>query len=280
MVVQISFKTLQMMANRRHRILPRIAILAVLLLIGLWIQVAIKSNQRPSYNGKTVDQWFYGDLGHRGRAETMKKASIAFNAIGTNCMHYLIEKARGNETALNRWYCKLYPDLPVSLKQWIKPGIPAAYDQMLAVSYFSDLERNDRQILDPFMSQLMDIVPIITNNNTRYAAFSLVEGSLSRARDKAQTINFFLSFSSDPSFWIRLRAMILLSEVDHTITNGIPVLTQAITNRALVSSAISGMNAQYRRQKFEMVVNDHQRQAYESLARIDPDKAEEYEIDE
>ncbi len=190
--------------SRRIRYLMAIS---TILIFSLFAYLSIRSKSIPSFKGRTVDEWFWGNEGHPGRARTNQEAEIAFNAMGTNCMPYLIEKARGTETRLNRWYCKLHPNLPDALRKWIRPAIPATYTQMLAVTYFCDLERHDPRIIDPFTSQLVEIAPTITNNNTRSAVFSLVEKSLGRSQDKIQSINFFLSFSDDSNFRLWLKAM-------------------------------------------------------------------------
>ncbi len=70
-----------------------------------------------------------------------------------------------------------------------------------------------------------------------------------------------------------------LSEIDHTITNGIPVFIQAITNMPLVRSAVSSLGGTTSRLKFEKLVDDYQKQALNALLRVDPVLAEEFEID-
>ena len=225
-----------------------------------------------SYQGKTVDEWFWGTEGHPGRQRTHQEAKIAFKAMGASCLPYLIERARANEFVFYRWYCELHPKLPEIVRKWTRPAIPAAYIQQLALSHLLSLEINDPQLLDPYRSQLMEIVSGISDPTSRRAAFSLVARGLGRSTDKAQNIKFLLAFSNDSNFVLRLEAMMLLSEIDHSITNGIPTLTTALTNRSLIGSSLVVPTAPGEDSIVQLnrVVDEFQERAFEALARVAP----------
>jgi len=223
-----------MKANRRHKILASTAILGAFLLVGFWIFLPVKSSSYPSYNGKTVDQWFYGDY-RDPRRKNLSEAHIAFNAMGTNSIPYLVEKAKGTETPLNRIYCKLYPNLPTFFREMMWPAVPYSYVQMVS---FGHLQNFDSLQLDPYAPELMGIVPTIKDNQIRGFAFFVMEDSAVRIDNMWSKTNYFLSFVNDPSFGIQLRSMLLLSEIDNTITNGIPALTRALSERSLVAGLL------------------------------------------
>lgn len=266
-----------MKSSRRCRLCSLIAIFVPLLLLGLFLLITNRTESLPSYNGKTVGEWFEGDLGHPGRAETMRKAEVAFKAMGTTCVPYLMEKARGRETVLNRWYCQIHGKLPPSMQKRMGPAIPATYTQMLAVSYFMTFHLGSPRLLEPYMPELIELVPTIKDSNARQTLFSLVEGSVVTSKDTEGKTNFFLSFTNDSNFAIQVSAMFRLSEVDTSITNGQAVLLQALTNRVLVGSAFAPPHFPQGSSEYEAIVDGIQERAYYALSAIDPLLAAQYE---
>ena len=249
-----------------------------LLLIGFW-GLRIGSASVPSYDGKTVGEWFEGGLVDPRRAETIEKAEVAFKAIGTNSIPYLIEKARGIESPLNKLYCMLYPLFPNTVRKWIRPATPTSLSQSMVILHLHELHQDTPQILDPYASQLMDIVPSITDNNTRKVVFRMVENSVLKTEDTQKQINYLLSFTNDPSFAIQLDAMILLWRIDGSLTNGIPILTTALTNRSVVGTAFAA-SLQVGDRRYERAIDNIQKNALQVLTQISPELAKQYEIEE
>src|SRR5690348_1407228 len=88
----------------------------------------------PTYNGKTVQEWFYGPTGHPGLQTTMNAARVAFNAMGTNCVPYLLDEVRRPETIRRKFYCWVYPKLPSLLTSKLTPPpLRPYYTQMIAL---------------------------------------------------------------------------------------------------------------------------------------------------
>jgi hypothetical protein len=79
----------------------------------------------PVYGGKTAEEWFFSSNRHPGLQTTMTDARIAFEAMGTNCVPFLLDKATTRETAFNRFYCWLHPKLPMLMKAKLKPALRA-----------------------------------------------------------------------------------------------------------------------------------------------------------
>ena len=146
---------------------------------------------------------------------------------------------------------------------------------MLAISYLLEFHRTDSRILDPYMSKLIDLLPAIVDNDTRGALYSLVEGSVITSGDSVKKLNYFFELIHDPSMRVRLNATIRLSEIDGSITNGIPVLIQALTNRFSVGSAFA-YPFPVGSLRYDQIVDGVQERAHTALATIDPQLAARY----
>ena len=241
-------------------------------MIGFWILGSIKSYQMPSYDGKTVEEWFFGKGWPPNRQNPEDNATVVLEALGTKCIPYLIEKAKGKETLFNRLYCKIHPKLPPFLRKRIPLPIHASSIQHTAFNHLLWFGSTE---LDPFASDLMEIVPKIESNLTRGLAFSMMKNSLIRSDNMRSKTEYLLSFVNDPCFDIQLDAMILLAKLDTTITNGIPTLTTALTNRSSFGSTLGGVIYVVGSQAHNDVVNSIQQRAYIALAAIAPDLAQE-----
>ena len=68
------------------------AILGLLLLASIWISVTSRSDSLPRYQGETAEEWFYGENRLPSQVNTFTDARIAFKAMGTNSIPFLIEK--------------------------------------------------------------------------------------------------------------------------------------------------------------------------------------------
>jgi len=77
---------------------------------------------------------------------------------------------------------------------------------------------------------LLLLIPQIENPWVRSRALQSVEHLVSRMAEKKERTSYLLSFLQDPSFEIQLQAAIMLSRVDNTITNGLPILIVAATD--------------------------------------------------
>ncbi len=199
--------------------------LVILILFAAWFSA--KSTNLPAYQGKTAAEWFYGDHRNPRLLKTVEEAKLAFDAMGTNCIPYLVEVAKGEETVFNRFYCRLHPKLPSFIRARIRPANTAHSIQMRAFDY---LRRFESQQLDPFASELMKIVPTIADNLSRELAFWVIETSTMGAENIEFSRDYYCEFLNDPSFNVRLEAAVVLSRVDPSITNGIDTLIFGITN--------------------------------------------------
>ena len=195
--------------------------------------------------------------------------------MGTTCIPFLLETAKVNETPFNRLYCEIHPTLPPFLRERISAAIPASYIQMISVDYLGRLKPQE---LDPFVPELMEIVPTIKNKLRREQAFEVVNDLALRIDNVETKKNYFLPFLRDPSFNIKFKAAVALSEIDNTITNGIPTLTTVLTNRSLFGSTFEGVLYSIGTQRYNEVIDGFQRQAHNALANINPELAIRYEI--
>ena len=221
--------------KKRSLIVGSIVVM-LLATVGFWVH---RSNRRPAdlpvYDGKTAEQWFYGDGGHPGYAKAMKNADIAFEAMGTNCIPFLLDKARVGDTSFNRFYCWVFPKLPSRLQDKMKAPVVGSYVQLIAIAHLNHLE--EMVNYDYMADDLMNLTTEMSDVSNRRSAYFLAERSAIRLDDVGRKRDYFISFLDDPDFKIQLEAAITLSRIDRTFTNSIPILIAAVTNMTLVRSA-------------------------------------------
>ena len=197
-----------------------------------WLGYRACRKSVPTYQGKTVDQWFYGDEHRCGLDTTIEKATVAFNEMGTNCLPFLLQNLRRRETGLATWYDHIFPRLPIWLQSRLRPAESVGYIKQVTVLHLSFLQPHLKSVA----ADLMDIVPRIRDAQARDHAFRVVL-PLARepaARDRSREL--LRSMLKDSEFRIQLEAAIALADVDAGLTNGVPVLLNAVTNAALVAS--------------------------------------------
>jgi hypothetical protein len=235
---------------------------------AVWFAVVRPHALLPTYGGKTVEVWFFGPDGHPGKETTMNAARVAFDAMGTNCVPYLLDTLRKRESAFHRFYCWVYPNLPAVIKSKLKPPLKPYYTHAIALWHL----RKMGEKLDYAANDLMTIVPALSDDNTRRNASSLTEGLVVRLKDAGKKNAYFTGLLGDSDFRIQLNSAITLSEVDDSVTNGIPILINAITNSSLVDSTVKSPLASGKFSETAML----QRRAYKALTKVAPSIAAEY----
>ena len=194
--------------------------------------------------------------------------------MGTNCIPFLLEKARVNHTPFNRLYCEIHPKLPPFLKSWIRTPVPNAMVQNYALRHLRNMPVTQ---LDSYAPVLMTIAPRIENSQVQKFAYGVVDELVMKIDNVETQIDYFLPFLRDPNSNTRLNAALALSRIDNTITNGIPTLTTALTNRSSFNSTFGGIYYPSNSQGLKDLINDLQQQAYEALTIIDPELAKQNE---
>lgn len=241
------------------------AILGGLFLIAVWILFESHSKPSPIYKGRTVAEWFYGENGDPCEVITLRNATIAFKATGTNSIPFLINVMKTPQSRMARLYSKIHPRLPASIKGRVRPPVSVYSIQSAA---FMILRGLPDTYLDPFVVDLMSIVPKLDDGSIRQLGCLVIKKAATRCGDSGKKIDYFTTLISDPSFKIRLNAAIVLSRVDNTITNGIPTLASAVTNKHLLGSVFFG-GQEY--------ITSIQESAYNAILVIDQRVAEQYE---
>lgn len=236
----------------------------------VWSQFQKSRRTSPTYEGKTVQEWFYGSNGHCGRENTIESAKLAFTQLGTNCVPFLLENLRRRESSLKVFYVNLFSKLPNSVKSKLKPPLKVSYIQMITFVHLRELLPG----LDSVADELMEILPTIEDTKARSHGFRLVVGPLAiRHSSIEKRRDFFSTFLRDPSFEIQLEAAILLSQVDNSVTNGIPILLNAITNRNIVTTTVRSAGS-WPSGMLQDQVKYKQRRARTALRNVSPSIAE------
>ena len=228
--------------------------------------VVVVFSPLPTWEGKNNDDWFYGERGNPGLGPTMEAAKEAYLNIGSPIMPFLIEKARGEETAFRRFHRTLFPRLPSLIKARFNPPRNVTYDQSIAWWFLGEL----RGLLnESHVEELMSIVATLDDQDLKQVAYHLVIAPRAmKLADQETKKRIFLRFLGDAEFLYQLDAAIKLSTIDPMFTNGIPVLTRAIRDQQLVESTFpkGSLNNNIKAKIM-------QQEAYEALLTIAPEKA-------
>ena len=257
------------MKPKRKTVLSTVA---VLLVAVVWMTARGRSRYAmPVYGSKTAEEWFFGSNGHPGLQTTMTDARVAFEAMGTNCAPFLLDKAKTRETTFNRFYCWLHPKLPMLMKARSKPALRATYIQMIAYSHLSPLVMHSDFMAD----EILESVKMIDDDATRWQAFQSVEVLASRRGGKA----YALYFLNDSDCDIQLRSAIILAHIDNKMTNGLPILVKVMMNPNSVSQAISSrFSAGMATSTLQLITRSKQESARQALRMVSPALAEQLEI--
>jgi hypothetical protein len=108
---------------------------ALLLVAVVWTTARRSRYVMPVYGGKTAEEWFFGPKRHPGLETTINDARVAFLAMRTNCVPFLLDKAKTQETTFDRIYCWLHPKLPMRMRRTLRPPVRATYIRTMAYSY-------------------------------------------------------------------------------------------------------------------------------------------------
>jgi hypothetical protein len=197
---------------------------------------------------------------------------LASPLMGTNCVPYLLDTLRKRESAFHKFYCWVYPNLPAIIKSRLKPPLRPYYTHMIVLWHL----RNMAEKLDYAASDLMTIVPRLSDDNIRRQAYDIVEGLAVRLNDAGKKRAYFTTLLADPDFRIQLNSAITLSKLDSSQTNGVPILINALTNQSLVDSSFAVPAGAGSMSQTAFM----QRMAYEALTKVAPSTAAHYRIAE
>ncbi len=253
------------MRSHHTRIRRGSVILGGLFLIAVWIHFESAAKSSPIHKGKTAAEWFYGENGDPSDIITLSPATVAFKAMGTNSIPFLLNVVKTPQSRMARLYGKIHPRLPNPIKARVRPPASAYSIQSAA---FMILGGFPDTYLDPYVVELMSMIPKLEDGSIRQLGCLVIKKAATRCSDSGKKTEYFTTLINDPSFKISLSAAIALSRVDNTITNGVQTLAAAITNEHLVGSVFFG-GPEY--------ITDIQERAYNALVEVDPRMAEQFE---
>src|SRR5689334_7291807 len=252
-----------------------VALMFLVVVAGAWVFTRRGPGfEMPVYQGQTAEQWFHGDGGHPGLQTTMEAAEKAFAAMGTNCIPFLLAKARTRDSALERFRAWLYPKLPRPLRPK-RSTLAASYIQMIAYRHLrKGLERSS------FMAEeILASIPNISDDIVRSMAFEMTKDVALRTGNIEQKTAYFSAFLHDRYFIVQLKSAVHLATVDPRLTNGLPILVNAVTNGTLVAQAIAGRVSGGLPPSFAReLARRTQEEAREALEKVAPDLARRYRI--
>jgi hypothetical protein len=259
-------------------------ILVAVAMIGIAVVFFVKRGKSdadlPTYQGKTVEEWFYGTNGHPGSDKTIPPARVAFAALGSNCIPYLAKKVQTRETVVNRFYGWVHSNLPHRMAPKLRPPITASYIQFIAWSHISYVILTGHGTVT---DEVLAAVPKIEDDWVRTRALQEV-APLVRQNGREKAIMYVLPFLRDSSFDVQVQAATSLSELDSTITNGLPFLLAAASDTNLLPQAVASRmptptrSETFRRGSTNIAANwisERQRSVQAALQRISHSTADQ-----
>ena len=259
---------------------PKTTVLALAAFaVCVWFAFVGNDRDLPRYNGKTAEQWFYGERGHPGIKETMDAAEDAFAAMEEECIPYLIQKLRSKDTKLDELWRGFHPKLPKAAQARFRAPVTADYVQMVSLRYLSRFGADE---LTPFWAELKAAVMDMPNADRRWEALQFMQ-TVAVWQEDGEKVAFFVELLEDPDFRIRMRAAVMLSRIDPTLAQGFPILIEASTNRARMAQLFpqfgggrilnGGLGLPWPDQaRFK------QREAHQALAKVSPKLAEQFPV--
>ncbi len=127
--------------------------------------------------------------------------------------------------------------------------------------------------------EILASVRAVTDDNTRLQAFYSTRPLAESTGDTEKKLRHFLYFLDDTNFQIQIQSAVGLANIDNTITNGLPTLIRAVTNRSLVAQSITST---YPAQVLttlppthvQMQIKYHQELAHGALQKVSPETAD------
>lgn len=228
----------------------------------------------PMYEGRTVEDWFYGRTG--------SSPFTAFKKMGIQWVPYLIERATGNASPLNTIYIHILDVLPDEIKtQLPRPAWSTVEVRSLAWHHLNQLEPD---ALVPFAKDIImahQFTYLEPHNSNEYMVAKKAATNMPESEIKK---TFFQEhvYSSDPI--IQLHSAIQLSTVDPSNTNGIYILINALNDADLVAHMTFNTDSLPIRKDVVWTntypVKVAQKQIHEALSIVAPGLADQYSIND
>lgn len=248
------------------------------LVVGFgWVFFVDDSGDLPVHQGKTVEEWFYGEKGHSGTRAPRDAVAAAFEKMGPNCVPFLIQNLRKKDTRFGKFYEKHYSKFPNFWQSRTRPPESASYIQMIT---FIHLRKLPASAVDPHALELMAVFPEIQDPDRRFQSLDTVQ-TVALRREPHEKIAFFSGLLEDSDFRLRLQAAVMLSRIDKTLTNGVPILIEGSTNRALMTSSFPQRREWLSPGRLPVNPDQamiHQEAAHRELMRISPALAEKHPV--
>jgi hypothetical protein len=197
-----------------------------------------------TYNGKSLDVWFYGSRTNFFHEQTRQAAQEAFDALGTNAFPFLLAKLKESRGS-GAMYFSLYRKLPSRFHPYLPYPISGDDIKAIALGHIANIRR-----LAPAQVQtLADCVPALANPRLRRRAFGIM--STTYETDRA-FLKLCVRLLDDAHPGIQLEAAISLAESsiwrDPREPRLFRILLESIENKERRDAAISIWSYQYGQQ--------------------------------
>jgi hypothetical protein len=143
-----------------------VAAAAVLLILAQWSRSA---DNTLTYNGRSLDAWFYGSRTNFFHYQTGQAAQEALDALGTNAFPFLLTKLKGSR-GNGPIYFRLYRSLPPQIQPHLPYPISSDDIKMVSLRHLEKLLRLDRDQVQA----LVDSIPGLANPRLRMAAVGVM----------------------------------------------------------------------------------------------------------
>lgn len=251
-------------------------VLIVVLGLSITLKFLLTSKPHlPVYEGRDLDEWFYGNDGNARSNETFSNANSVYRHMGTNSIPFLLEKIKTRETEANKIYIFLFPKLPSIVRSRVNWPLYATYLRRTAWDHLMKLSNKD---VDVYSKEILKLGAAMPTEDVTVITFEWLMQLANRVNNTGEVTEFLISKLNDSNIRIRIESALMLHKLNVSNTNTIPILISALTNKQILYQSYLVKNVS-RTNVLSTNVNPAvgiQNKAYQALLKISPKLAKQY----
>jgi len=198
-----------------------------------------EASKEPTYKDKPVSKWFCDQRKDFLSKTTRDAADDAFNALGTNALPFLLSNLKNRGSTV--LYFRLYGAVPSRVQAWLPYPILGDDMKMITLNHLSKM----RDMPPEWLAALAKLVPDLKNPRVRQRGLITVQ-ILAQGRRDTSLISLCKDLLDDSNFGVRLRAAILLAELEPGETGSFPILIGALEDKEKLNSRRAISSYRYR----------------------------------
>ena len=216
--------------------------LSGLVLVGAIVAMVFglkEASKEPTYKDKPISKWFCDQRKDFFVKATRDEADIAIKALGTNALPFLLSNLKNRGSTV--LYFRLYGAVPSRVQAWLPYPILGDDMKMITLNHLSKM----RDMPPEWLAALAKLAPDLKNPRVRQRGLITVQ-ILAQGRRDTSLISLCKDLLDDSNFGVRLRAAILLAELEPGETGSFPILIGALEDKEKLNSRRAISSYRYR----------------------------------